>query len=194
MLPIGPPSVLKNPWTYFKSLVWSLSDKEKDRVQRQQDFLKSGTGYLSLQSSKPRTLGYGLADSPAFLLAWIWEKLHGWSDNYPWTDDEILTWVCIYWFSTAGPAASSRIYFEYATAHDPDLPQTFTNAWIPRVKYGITHMPKEIVDAPGLWASVIGDVVYESEAEFGGHFAAWENPEFIAQDLKRMFRQVKFEA
>jgi hypothetical protein len=45
-------------------------------------------GYLQEQSTQPQTIGYNLADSPVGLLAWIYEKLHNWTDNYPWTDDE----------------------------------------------------------------------------------------------------------
>ena len=53
-----------------------------------------------------------LAGSPTALLAWIVEKLHDWTDDYRGTEDELLTWVSIYWFFTAGPAASVRIYYE----------------------------------------------------------------------------------
>ncbi|KAF1344485.1 epoxide hydrolase N terminus-domain-containing protein [Delphinella strobiligena] len=55
---------------------------------------------------------YALADSLEALLTWINEKLHDWTGVYPWTDDEILTWVSIYWSSTAGPAANLRIHYE----------------------------------------------------------------------------------
>ena len=98
-----------------------------------------------------------------------------------------MTWVSIYWFSATGPGASSRIYFEFASARDPALPETYFCEWIPEVKYGVAHMPKEIVDAPSLWTQSLGNVVYESEADFGGHFDAWENHEYIAQDVKKMF-------
>ena len=49
---------------------------------------KKGMGYFKEQSTQPQTLGYSLADSPAGLLAWIYEKLVNWTDGYPWTDDE----------------------------------------------------------------------------------------------------------
>lgn len=49
---------------------------------------QKGRGYAIEQCTKPQTLGYGLADSPVALLAWIYEKLVSWTDNYPWTDDE----------------------------------------------------------------------------------------------------------
>lgn len=51
-------------------------------------FRSEGRGYFEEQSTQPQTLGYSLADSPAGLLAWIYEKLNNWSDAYPWSDDE----------------------------------------------------------------------------------------------------------
>ena len=51
-------------------------------------FVNNGMGYYSIQSTKPQTLGFSLADSPVGLLAWIYEKLVAWTDSYPWTDDE----------------------------------------------------------------------------------------------------------
>lgn len=89
-------------------------------------------GYFNEQSTKPQTIGYALADSPVALLAWIYEKLHDWTDDYPWTEDEILTWVSIYWFSTAGPAASVRIYYE--ASHSAEFKITSPAKWIPHVK------------------------------------------------------------
>lgn len=51
-------------------------------------FRSEGRGYFEEQSTQPQTLGYSLADSPAGLLAWVYEKLNNWSDSYPWSDDE----------------------------------------------------------------------------------------------------------
>jgi hypothetical protein len=59
-------------------------------------------------------MAYSLSDSPTGLLAFIYEKLHDWTDDYPWTDEEILMWISIYWFSEAGPCASGYIYRERA--------------------------------------------------------------------------------
>ena len=50
--------------------------------------MDDGRGYFLIQGTRPQTLGYGLADSPIGLLAWIYEKLVAWTDSYPWTDDE----------------------------------------------------------------------------------------------------------
>lgn len=91
------------------------------------------------QASKPQTLAYALNDSPVALLAWIYEKLHDWTDSYPWTDDEIFTWVSIYQFSRAGPGAAHRIYYE--VTHTKSGPKTITRdeieKYIPHVKLGL---------------------------------------------------------
>ena len=65
-----------------------------------------------IQKTRPNTIGAALADSPVGLLAWIYDKLVSWTDDYQWTDQEICEWVSVYWFSRAGPAASVVIYHE----------------------------------------------------------------------------------
>ena len=143
-----------------------------------------GRGYLAEQSTKPQTIGYALTDSPVALLAWIYEKLHDWTDSYPWTDDEILTWISIYWFSTAGPAAASFIYYE--ALHDTKMPVSVVQGYID-VPLGLAYFPKEVGNAPKAWTRTLGPVVLVSESDRGGHFAAWERPDVIADDLKKMF-------
>ena len=65
-----------------------LTDAERKGLQRTKEFFTQGSGYSAEHSTKPQTLGYSLADSPIGLLAWIYEKLVTWTDDYPWTDDE----------------------------------------------------------------------------------------------------------
>jgi hypothetical protein len=64
------------------------SQKEKDGLAFQNIWSKLGSGYYMLQSTKPQTLGFSLVDSPVGLLAWIYEKMHDWTDDYPWSEDE----------------------------------------------------------------------------------------------------------
>ncbi|KAJ0360302.1 hypothetical protein COL26b_014116 [Colletotrichum chrysophilum] len=104
MVQAKPPSPFKNPLQYIKSL-WPHTEQEKKGLERTTWFAKEGYGYNLEQQTRPATLGIGLADSPVAVLAWIYEKLHDWTDGYPWTDDEILTWISIYQFSTMGPEA-----------------------------------------------------------------------------------------
>ncbi|KAK3700447.1 hypothetical protein LTR37_015951 [Vermiconidia calcicola] len=182
----GPPKFTKNPLQALKHGVTPYSERDKAGFARSKWFLEEGSGYRLTQSTKPQTLGYALTDSPVALLAWIYEKLHDWTDDYPWTDDEILTWVSIYWFSTAGPTANLRIYYE-ATHTKTGVHRDRTNQWIGNVKLGLCYTPKELSVIPYTWGRTLGPVVYESQKTRGGHFAAWEIPEEIASDLHKMF-------
>jgi hypothetical protein len=114
----------------------------------------------------------------------------------------VLTWVSIYWFSRAGPAASVRIYYELALSGEViSFPKT-------TVPVGLSFFPKELVRFPkacvpmcssGLWSTDEGRrmgcsllrakarIVFESEHKVGGHFAAYEQPEALVGDLRKMF-------
>lgn len=134
MVACGPP--LRNPLALlslgFKYLTGTFSAEEKAGFERTQWFQEQGFGYYKIQSTKPQTVGYALGDSPVALLAWIYEKLHDWTDGYEWTDDEVLDWISVYWFSTAGPAASVRIYYE-SLRGEYTSERTY-KTWIPNVK------------------------------------------------------------
>lgn len=115
----------------------------------------------------------------------IYEKLHDWTDAYPWTADEVITWISIYVFSTAGPAAATRLYYE--AQHDKSRMREKVNTYNPGVKLGLARFPKELGTPPRLLGHVMGPVVYESQYDKGGHFAAWEVPDAIVKDLRTMF-------
>ncbi|KXN83139.1 Putative epoxide hydrolase [Leucoagaricus sp. SymC.cos] len=175
-----PPHPWKRPVLLLQYMVTRLSPAEKAGLERSQWFRKHGSGYFEEQSTQPQTLGYGLADSPAGLLGWIYEKLLVWTDDYPWTDDEVLTWISIYWFSRPGPAASVRIYYEFVksgTSFDkPDV----------HVPTGYSFFPKELIGLPSYWFSG-RYTVFKSVHESGGHFAAYERPNELVGDLRKMF-------
>ncbi|OAP65454.1 hypothetical protein AYL99_01426 [Fonsecaea erecta] len=184
------PTLFTHPYLFISSFFQRLTKREKQGVSRTQWFDKEGIGYNILQSTKPQTIGYALADSPVALMAWIYEKLHDWTDAYPWTDEEICTWLSIYYFSTAGPAASCRIYYEMGRSGPwgnrltrDELRTCQSNG----VKVGISHFPRDIHVLPSSWTRTVGEVVFEREHEKGGHFAAWERPEDIVGDVKEMF-------
>lgn len=206
MLAVSPPAPWRHPRAFLSSLWIPFSAADRGRLARLRDYFVRGSGYSLEQATKPATIGHALADSPVALLAWLLEKLHDWSDAYPWTPDEILTWVSIYAFSTAGPAASVQIYHEFAIGSGsgggggsgggsstsssggsgsggffaPD-------GYVPDVLYGVAYMPREVILAPRPWARLLGPVVHESEARAGGHFAAYEKPEWLVEDLRLMF-------
>ncbi|KAI1503161.1 microsomal epoxide hydrolase [Biscogniauxia marginata] len=190
------PSFFKNPLLALRSyagLLW-LSPRQRECIENTKQFGKDGSAYSALHRTRPQTIGYALSDSPAALLAWIYEKLVAWTDGYPWTDDEVCTWMSIYWFATAGPAASVRLYHEFAEAHnDPKASAAAGRLTISNlrdwqdVKMGLAHFPKDVICLPGLWAYGQGNVVYEKDHADGGHFAAWERPEAVVADLREMF-------
>ncbi|KAI1326299.1 microsomal epoxide hydrolase [Xylariaceae sp. FL0255] len=196
------PSFLRNPTsalrTMISAFVTGFSEKDKAGFERVQWFRNQGNGYYQIQATKPQTLGYGLADSPAALLAWIYEKLIDWTDAYPWTDDEICTWVSIYWFSEAGPRSAHQLYYEtrrneeeiwrkakqdqgILVSSGDDL-QAYQN-----VKVGLSRFPRDVVVLPTHWGHALGNVVFEKDHEKGGHFAAWECPDLLMGDLRAMF-------
>lgn len=183
----NPPSFTSNPLLAIQHAITPYTTLERQGIAREHWFNTEGQGYRVLQGTKPQTLGYALADSPAFLLAWLHEKLHDWTDSYPWTDDEILTWVSIYWFSRAGPAANVRIYYEATHQAESRTSKEGMSAYVPGVKLGLAYFPKDLGMPPRTWGRTLGKVVYEKTYERGGHFAAWEAPAVILGDLKGMF-------
>lgn len=202
------PSLLRNPIAFLRTmlaaLVTGFSEREKQGFERSKWFKDEGSGYFSVQSTRPQTIGYGLEDSPAALLGWIYEKLVDWTDSYPWTEDEVCTWLSIYWFSTAGPRAAVQLYYEVVHAAkgtpivktqkkgDDPIEDILTSdpinltAW-QDVKIGLSHFPRDILLLPSYWGHVLGDVVYEKHHDKGGHFAAWEQPDALVDDLRAMF-------
>ncbi|KAI0633456.1 alpha/beta-hydrolase [Trametes polyzona] len=179
-----PPTLRSSPWLYITDLITPRSKKEKEGWASTGVFRSKGSGYSHEQATRPQTLGYSLADSPVSLLAWIYEKLVEWTDGYPWEDDEVLEWVSVYWFSRAGPGASLRIYKELTNGYD-----RIAIEWVKwtSIPLGFSKFPKEIERAPNKWLRTLGNVVFESEHEQGGHFAAHERPEDLASDIRKMF-------
>jgi len=178
----GRPSLFRNPIRFLLLLVTPFSSAERAGMKRGQETFKTGWGYFLEQSTQPQTLSYSLADSPVGLLAWIYEKLIAWTDEYPWNDDEILTWISIYWFSRAGPGASTRIYYEYRIQE-----QELSKLAAVSIPTGISNFPKELFRVPDTWVRTIGNVVQITDHDRGGHFAAHEVPELLVSDLRKMF-------
>jgi pimeloyl-ACP methyl ester carboxylesterase len=187
-----PPSFTKNPILALQHKV-PYNEKEKRGFARTKWFAEEGRGYFMEQSTKPQTLAYSLNDSPVGLLAWIYEKLHDWTHDYPWTDEEILTWISIYQFSRAGPGAAHQIYYETIhtnTSKEGVHGKSFTRDQAQKyigVKTGLCFNPMDISVLPKSWGRTLGDIVFESDNDHGGHFMAHEHPELLARDLRTMF-------
>ena len=181
------PTAESFPELYAKVRATLLSESELAGLARSGHFNTDGNGYYRQQATRPQTLGYSMADSPIGLLAWIYEKLHDWVDDYTWTDDEVLTWVSIYYFSTAGPAAANNIYYENEHRQPAMFPAMQVYMDVP---LGIARFPKDLILLPKLWHHTMGPIVYESEHESGGHFASWERPDAVVKDLRAMFGKI----
>ncbi|KAJ7062249.1 Alpha/Beta hydrolase protein [Mycena amicta] len=177
------PSLLASPFAYLRALITPYSESEKAGLARSHSFETKGRGYFYEHSTKPQTLGYSLADSPVGLLAWLYEKLIAWTDEYAWDDDEVLTWISSYYFSRAGPAASLRIYYELHNGDKRFPPPSEA----PTIPFGTSYFPKEVLIAPRIWTRLLGKVVFSAEHAKGGHFAAHEVPEALVGDLRKMF-------
>jgi pimeloyl-ACP methyl ester carboxylesterase len=136
--------------------------------------------YALEQATKPQTLAYALNDSPIGLAAWIIEKFHSWSDCHGnletvYTRDELLTNLTVYWVTqTAGSAA--RIYYE--GMHHPRREEQKIN--VPAAFY---ISPRDLVPAPREAADRIFSVKQWTQPARGGHFAAWEQPQLLSEDL-----------
>ncbi|KAG1742737.1 Alpha/Beta hydrolase protein [Suillus paluster] len=180
--PMADPPTWKSPLSFLSYLLTPWSAEEKAGVERTTWYRTKSSGYFVEQSTFPQTLAYGFTDSPVSLLAWFYEKLVIWTDDYKWTDDEVLTWISIYWFSRAGPGAAHRIYFEL---HGDfyDLGRT----GYPTIPMGASYFPKELILLPSAWLRKLNNVVFESHHKSGGHFAAYERPQELVQDVRKMF-------
>jgi hypothetical protein len=186
------PTAESNPEIHAQLQNESLSNFDKAGLARTASFSKDGMGYITLLTTRPQTIGYTLTDSPVGLLAWIYEKLHDWTDAYPWTDEEILTWVCIHYFSRAGPAAPGNLYF--ALERDspvPGNPFAAVQGYIPHMPLGISRFAGDLILLPKAWNRTLGPVVLQREHGYGGHFGAWECPAEIVGDLRGLVRETK---
>jgi pimeloyl-ACP methyl ester carboxylesterase len=139
-----------------------------------------------MQRTKPQTAAFGLTDSPAGLAAWIVEKLRAWSDNdgdveQSFTRDEILTNLTIYWLtSTIG--SSMRMY-----RANGQIPAA-QHARRVEVPSGFSLFAGDISHPPRAWLERSANVVRLTEPPRGGHFAAFEEPELYAEELRAFFR------
>lgn len=166
-----------------------LGEREQGWAADTQAFQTRETGYQQIQGTKPQTLGIGLNDSPAGLCSWIVEKFRTWSDcggdiESVFSKDELLTNVMIYWV-TETINSSIRLYCEVMQG----------GAAIPTEKVevptGCAIFPREIYKAPLAWAKAMYNVTHYEVYEKGGHFAAMEQPELLAGDLRSFFATVR---
>ena len=165
-----------------------LSAEEQRAVDAWAVFQAHEGAYAHLQSTRPQTVGYALADSPVGQAAWLLEKFHAWTDHpaeavSALSRDEMLDEISLYWFTDTA-ASSARLYFESAggglKSNRVDLP------------VGCSIFPHEVPRAPRSWAEqCFPNLIHWRELDRGGHFAAFEQPALFTQELRDCFRSLR---
>jgi pimeloyl-ACP methyl ester carboxylesterase len=169
-----------------------LTETEKKYLEVGKQWQQREGGYATIQGTKPQTLAYGLNDSPVGLAAWIVEKFYGWSDNDGniencFTKDELLTNLTIYW-TTQTINSAFRIYFESMQAMYKPTDKKAKKIEVPTA---VAMFPKDLVNAPKDFANRFFNVQQWTEMPRGGHFAAMEQPELLAGDIRKFVINVQ---
>lgn len=182
----APPKDLADPMSL-------VQEHEKIWLAQTARHVEQGTGYFHIQRTRSQTLAYALTDSPVGWCAWVTEKFHGWCDcerdgrrdprnAVSW--DAMLGNISLYWY-TGTIASSIRLYREQALAEERGEGRPGRVA----APTAIAVYPAEIFRCPRAWAERRYPIVHWYEAPRGGHFAAMEQPELFAEDLRK-FRAV----
>ncbi|MEC0265733.1 epoxide hydrolase [Paenibacillus anseongense] len=161
-----------------------LTEEELQYKKSASEWIAQEGGYMSVQSTKPQSLAYGLTDSPVGLAGWIVEKYRAWSDcngnlQQKFNEDELITHIMLYWVTnTIG--SSARMCYENSHSLPPlgyiDVPT------------GIALFPADILLPPKEWAVRNLNVIHWASLPRGGHFTAMEEPELLAQDIRNFYR------
>lgn len=162
----------------------TLSEEEQQYKKRASEWISHEGGYMSIQSTRPQTLAYGLSDSPAGLAGWLIEKFRAWSDcngnlQQSFSEDELITHIMIYWVTnTIG--SSAHMYYENSHSLPP-------LGYI-EVPTGIALFPADLLLPPKDWAMRNLNVTRWTSMPRGGHFPALEEPELLAQDIRAFYK------
>ena len=178
---------ITRPTPYLGDGTRELTDAERTHMREREEWQQAEGGYAHIQGTKPQTLAYGLNDSPAGLAAWIVEKYRTWSDcggdvERRFTKDDLLTTITIYW-ATETISSSTRMYkenqrYEWTMAKDEQI----------EVPTGVAAFPAEISRPPREWAERSYNLHHWTQMPRGGHFAALEEPELLAEDIRGFFK------
>ena len=177
-----------------------LTRAEKDYLEKNQQWQRKDGAYAMIQSTRPRTAAAGLHDSPVGLAAWIVAKFREWSDcagdiERRFTKDELLTNVMIYWL-TDTIESSFQPYHDIMSAGAGRWMKEKAKEWLgsSRTPAGFALFPKDISSPPREWAERFFNVQRWTEMRHGGHFAAMERPERLAEELREFFRPLRASA
>jgi microsomal epoxide hydrolase len=173
------------------ALVDSQAPEDVAFMAELKHFLAEEIGYQDIQGTKPQTLAFALNDSPAGLAAWILEKMHRWSDCHgdprnAIPVDELLANVTLYWVTQS---IGSSFWPYYARRHGRWPIPDAGGVTIPA---GYAEFPREILHPPRhLAARMFTDLRRWTVMPRGGHFAAWEQPELLAHEIREFFRPLR---
>jgi pimeloyl-ACP methyl ester carboxylesterase len=173
-----------------------LGDSELRAYDALKTFFGRNAAYGAMMVTRPQTIGYLLADSPAGSAAFMYEKFAAWSDSDGEPErvlsrDEMLDDISLYWLTNTG-ASSSRFYWENNNNNFSAAAQKTDTIKVP---VAITVFPHEIYRAPKSWAQrAYPSLAYFNEVSKGGHFAAWEQPQLFSEELRKAFRPLRASA
>ena len=177
----------------------SESEQERAATGQLAEFRATGFGYFLEQATRPQTIGYALLDSPVALAAWMldhdtdsyYKIARAFVDDQPagnLTKNHIVDNITLYWLTGTG-ASAARAYWESGRAAALAAGQAPPPVSIP---VGFTTFPDEIFRAPRSWVEKgYPTLTYFNEAEKGGHFAAWEEPELFTEEVRAAFRSLR---
>lgn len=166
-----------------------LSDEDREDIARRDAFQARETGYSNVQGTKPDSLTVAQSDSPAGLAAWIVEKFQTWGDTSgdierAFSRDALLTNLMFYWAPNSA-ASAARIYYE---ARADAGAFRYGKVEVPT---GVAVFPAEPWRVPRSWAEARFNITRWTEMPRGGHFAAMEQPELLANDVIEFFATVR---
>jgi pimeloyl-ACP methyl ester carboxylesterase len=156
-------------------------------------FFSRNAAYGAMMVTRPQTISYPLADSPAGEAAWMYEKFVQWSDNRGHAEgvldrDEMLDDISLYWLTNSS-ASASRFYWENNNNNFSAEAQKTHDIKVP---VAITVFPYEIYQTPKRWAErAYPSLYYFHTVDKGGHFAAWEQPQLFVEELRAAFRPLR---
>jgi pimeloyl-ACP methyl ester carboxylesterase len=174
-----------------------LSDKERAVVEALMTYAKNGnSAYFTMMTARPQTVGYGATDSPVGLAAWVlvhpgfarWT--YGADPEESPTKDDVLDNISLYWLTNTATSAA-RLYWENGARGSVVVAAAQKTGEI-SLPVAITVFPDDVYRAPETWARrAYRNLIYFHEVDKGGHFAAWEQPELFASELRGAFRSLR---
>jgi pimeloyl-ACP methyl ester carboxylesterase len=174
-----------------------LSEQERAVFDALIAYAKKGNAaYFVMMTARPQTVGYGVTDSPAFLAAWmlVHPGFAQWTfgadpEKLP-TKDDVLDDITLYWLTNSATSAG-RLYWENGARGSVISAGAQKTAEI-SLPVAITVFPEDVYRPPETWARrAYHNLIYFHEVDKGGHFAAWEQPELFAAELRAAFRSLR---